>query len=290
LRLAMSNNDDFVGNLKTRWLQHAESKGLLDLNQPPPKRYCPNKHELPDEHGVRHGTPVWIQIEECPICQTQQTKALMMDKIIDRFAKCGVPEMFQCWTSGTTSTNRTSRNPLLVDEHNYMARGASARFPKAPWIMFSGTVGVGKTTWASALFCDTVDSAELMPGNGQILGRRTTGMNAMWMSEADLFMKCDQEHHRDGYNARTAYLSKVCKSPLLMLDDLGGSRRNLTEWQGGALRHLFDHRHKYRLPTLLTSNLMHWKLFADRYGEHVVSRMIDLCGSMTVLSGDDRRM
>ena len=287
---ATSNSDDFSKTLKTKWLQHARSKGLLDLSVRPPKRYCPNHHELPDEHGVRHGTPVWIQIEECPTCRSQQQKALIMDKIIERFGKCGVPEMFQCWTTGTTSTNRTNREPLLVDEDNYAARCASARYPQTPWIMFCGTVGVGKTTWASALFCDTVDLSELMPGEMQLLSRRSSGINALWMSEADLFMKCDEEHHRDGYNARTAYLSKVCKSQLLLLDDLGGSRRNLTEWQGGALRHLFDHRHKHRLPTLLTSNMTNWKQFADRYGDHVVSRMLDLCGNMTVLSGEDRRI
>lgn len=283
-------SSDFQDNLKTRWLQHARKEGLLNLDVRPPRRYCPNKHELPDEHGVRHGTPVWVQIQDCPICKSQQDKALMMDKIIDRFGKCGVPEMFQCWTTGTTQNNRSAREPLRVDDDNWAARGASARFPKTPWIIYTGSVGVGKTTWASALFCDTIDTAELTPGLGYANNRRSTGLNARWMSEADLFMQCDEEHHKHGYNARTAYLSQVCRTQLLLLDDLGGMRRKLTDWQGGAVRHLFDYRHKHRLPTLLTSNLTHWKQFADRYGDHVVSRMLDLCGSMTVLSGADRRI
>ena len=74
---------------------------------------------------------------------------------------------------------------------------------------------------------------------------------------------------------------------MLLLDDLGGSRRALTEWQGGAIRHLFDHRHKHNLPTFLTTNLTHWAPLAERYGDHVVSRMIDRCGNMTILTGTD---
>lgn len=282
--------NDFQNSLKTQWLQHARREGLLDLDVRPPLRYCPNKHVLPDEHGVKHGTPVWIQIQECPICQEQESKALMMDKIIERYTKCGVPEMFQCWTTGTTAINRTEREQLLVDDDNWAARAASARYPSVPWVIYTGAVGVGKTSWASALFCDTVDSAELFPGSTALVARRSTGLNAAWMSEADLFMKCDEEHHRDGYNARTAYLSKVCRVQLLLLDDLGGMRRKLTEWQGGAMRHLFDYRHKHGLPTLMTSNLIHWKQLADRYGDHVISRMLDLCKSMTVLDGEDRRL
>ncbi len=283
------SSDDFKASWRKRFLGYARQAGLLDTNVRPKLRHCPNGHELPDEIQTKYGTPMWVQIQECPTCQKQGSRAQMMDKIIDRLTKAGVPEMFQCWTTGTTPNNRSERQPLTVDEDNYKARLACSRFGELPWLMFAGDVGVGKTTWASALFCDVVDAAE-KPVGASSFGERQCGIRGRWMSEADLFMRCDQAHHKDGYNARTHYLDSVCKAPLLLLDDLGGSRRALTEWQGGAIRHLFDHRHKHKLPTFMTTNLVHWKPLADRYGDHVVSRMIDRCETMTTLTGDDRRL
>jgi len=288
----MSSNLDYDLNnpkWRDRFLAFAGKAGLLNTEVRPQLRHCPNGHELHDEVRERFGRPMWVQIQDCPKCQQQEGRAQMMDRIIDRLTKAGVPEMFQCWTSGTTPDNRSEREPLLVDDHNYAARLACARYPSSRWVMFAGDVGVGKTSWSSALFCDVVDSHEL-PYGASKAGLRQVGIKGLWMSEADLFMRCDEAHHKDGYNARTSYLRTVCRAPLLLLDDLGGSRRALTEWQGGAIRHLFDHRHKHNLPTFLTTNLTHWAPLAERYGDHVVSRMIDRCGNMTILTGTDRRL
>ena len=288
---AMSSKDYDLGNpsWQQKFLNHAKDAGLLNTEVRPQVRHCPNGHELPDEVRERFGKPMWVQIQQCPTCQKQEGRAQMMDKIIERLTKAGVPEMFQCWTAGTTPTNRSERQPLSVDDDNYKARLACSRFGDVPWVMFAGDVGVGKTSWASALFCDVVDAKE-QPVGASSLGMRQCGIRGQWMSEADLFIRADQAHHKDGYNARTNHLDAVCKAPLLMLDDLGGSRRALTEWQGGAIRHLFDHRHKHKLPTFMTTNFVHWKPLAERYGDHVVSRMIDRCGSMTILTGADRRL
>ena len=293
----MSNDDSpFAERIREQFVIYARENGLLDTSKRPPIRHCPVGHELPDEVVTKYGLPMWRQIQECPKCQAQNNKAQMMDKILARFEHCGIPEMFQTWTTGTTEGNRTERRHLLVDESNFAARLACAAFgghknpdkDSLPWVLFAGNVGVGKTTWASALFCDLVDEQERATGSSKI--HRRCGADGLWMTEADLFIKADEAHHRDGYTARTAFLSKVCKVSLLLLDDLGGNRRGLTEWQGGALRHLFDYRHKHRLPTLMTTNLQHWRLLADRYGDHVVSRMIDQAKSMTILKGDDRRL
>tara|TARA_R110000824_G_scaffold60696_6_gene162078 strand:+ start:7361 stop:8278 length:918 start_codon:yes stop_codon:yes gene_type:complete len=303
---ATSNNDYDLSNPEwhKKFLSYAKKAGLLDVNVRPQIRHCPNGHELPDEVMDRYGTKLWVQLRDCPTCQTQGKRAEMMDKILDRLDKSGIPEMFQTWTTGHTASNRTNREPLVVDEDNYGARLACAslghwastqgRRPRPEkgsrsWVMFAGDVGVGKTTWASALFCDLIDDAE-RPTGSSTAGFRVCGIKAMWMTEADLFMQCDREHHAKGYNARTEFLSKVCKTKLLLLDDLAASQRSLTEWQGGAIRHLFDHRHKYNLPTFLTTNMTHWAPLAERYGDHVVSRMIDRCGNMTILKGSDRRL
>ena len=294
LKSVMSNKDPFNDLWRERFLDHADKAGLLNTDVRLIPRHCPNRHELPDEITHKYGKAMWVQIQECPSCQKQSAKAEMMDKIIDRLARAGVPEMFQTRTTGTLPSNRSERQPLNIDDHNLTARLACSRFGetpwlKTPWLMFAGDVGVGKTTWASALFCDVVDIRE-QPAGSSNQGLRHTGIRGQWMSEADLFIRCDQAHHKDGYNARTNYLDMVCKSPLLLMDDLGGSRRSLTEWQGGAMRHLFDHRHKHKLPTFMTTNLVHWKDLAARYGEHVVSRMIDRCSHMTTLTGADRRL
>jgi len=51
-----------------------------------------------------------------------------------------------------------------------------------------------------------------------------------------------------------------------------------------------DERYANMRPTILTTNLATWDELAQRYGDHIVSRMIERAKYMTVLKGRDRRM
>lgn len=236
---------------------------------------------------MRSGVGYWQQLEDCPACAAQQRDADIMDAVIKQLDEGGVPPMFQVWTTGAGAPNHSTRTVPIKDDDNQAAWDISAAFiSKNPWLILGGTTGVGKTTWASALFADHIDA--MMTDPDSQLGPVGRKPKPAWLTEADLFMQADLAHARDGYVARTAHLDKLCRSKLLLIDDLGGNRRALTEWQGGAMRHLFDYRYSRSLPTLMTTNL-NWRQLEDRYGKHIISRMLEHCGAMRLLGGSDRR-
>ena len=75
-----------------------------------------------------------------------------------------------------------------------------------------------------------------------------------------------------------------------MIDDIGAGRAKLTEWQNASMRHLFDVRHANGMPTFLTTNMRGQDAFANRYGEHVASRVIQASNGFASLGGPDRRL
>ena len=278
-------------SLVEKFRKHIERKGLGNKYKPPKPRPCSQcLTPLPDKWTMRNGVGYWEQSDVCPGCEEQRARAVLMDDIIKEFEQAGIPEMFQIWTSNEISANHTNRRALNKDDDNKAAWGIATTFlSKHPWLMLGGTTGVGKTSWASALFADCVDDMVTNLASKFHATKQGRRPKPFWLTEADLFIKADLAHASDGYTARTALLDKLCRSRLLLIDDLGGNRRALTEWQGGAMRHLFDYRYSRSLPTLMTTNL-NWQQLQNRYGKHIVSRMLEHCGPMRLLGGDDRRL
>ena len=92
-----------------------------------------------------------------------------------------------------------------------------------------------------------------------------------------------------GYHGRAAYVGRLALAPVLVLDDLAGGRTELTKWGAGAVRDIIDERYANSRPTIFTTNLDAWELLERRYGDHIVSRMIQRAKWMTLLQGHDRR-
>ena len=277
--------------LVEKFRAHVRSKGLDNKYQRPKVRPCLKcLTPLPDNWVMRSGVGYWEQLDDCPACEAQHRQAVQMDNVIAQFDEAGMPDMFQIWTSSDLSPNSTHRRVLVRDEDNRAAWDMSTAFIKeTPWLILGGTTGVGKTSWASGVFADCVDDMVTNPDSVFHANQQGRRPKPFWLTEAELFMRADLAHADKGYVARTAFLDKLCRSRLLMIDDLGGNRRALTEWQGGAMRHLFDYRYARSLPTLLTTNL-NWDQLQNRYGKHIISRMLKHCGPMRLLGGDDRRL
>lgn len=272
--------------LTALYKKHLKKNGLLNKYEPPAPRYCSQcLGVLEDKWVVSHDVGHWHQSDACNACAEQQRAADVMDQVINTLTACGVPEMFQVWTAGA-ATNNSDRHLLTKDDDNRAAWDVAQAFiSKHPWVVFGGVTGVGKTTWATALFNDHVDAMN-NDSVSPLYNKRSP--KPLWFTEAALFLQADLAHGTDGYVGRTQHLDKLCRCRMLLIDDLGGNRRSLTEWQGGAMRHLFDYRFSRQLPTLLTTNL-DWDQLKNRYGEHIASRMIGHCKTMRVLSGGDRR-
>ena len=143
--------------------------------------------------------------------------------------------------------------------------------------MSVGPVGTGKTTWLTSLFNQTILSHRKWDGS-------------LWTTESSLFERADVAHELGGYTARQASVAPYIRSPLLLLDDIGASRRRLTEWQGSTMRNLFDVRYSNGLPTFMTSNIESPRELTSRYGSHVYSRIASATGSVIRLLGEDRRL
>ena len=261
-----------------------------DIANPPPSIKCALGHDVAARWMINGEMSYWQppNPEKCGECEIQEQKAYYIDTLIERFRKVGIPEEHQEWSLGWAPAKEYGNVPnagiptdfrdvIVVDKHNQHAYKSCLGHQRHDWMLFSGPVGTGKTTFASALMMDMIERD------------RQRYSKPIWTTEAALFRNCDIAGATD-YAERVKMLDKHIRCGLLVIDDLGASRRPLTDWQGGAMRDLFDARHSRKLPTLLTTNISKWEGLAKRYGEHVVSRIHSRCGTMNILGGPDRRM
>ena len=261
-----------------------------DITKPPPSIKCALGHDVLPKWVINGEFSHWkaANPEACQECETQRQKAFYVDTLIERYRKVGIPDEHQEWSLGWEPDIKYGqrehvgiptefRDVLIVDKHNQHVYKACLKHKRQSWVIFSGPVGTGKTTFVSALMMDMIECD------------RQKYIKPIWTTESALFRNCDIAGAKD-YAERVKVLDKHIRSGLLVIDDLGASRRPLTDWQGGAMRDLFDARHSRKLPTLLTTNIKTWEELAKRYGEHVVSRIHERCGTMNILGGPDRRL
>jgi DNA replication protein DnaC len=90
---------------------------------------------------------------------------------------------------------------------------------------------------------------------------------------------------RPGGDEPHDYVSRLCRAPLLLLDDIGAEKGS--EWVSERLYELVDARYEARLPIICTSNRKPEKL-AEVVGERVASRLHEMCEVLPVLGGDRR--
>ncbi len=203
--------------------------------------------------------------------------------------RSGVPKAYRLWTTHSSDSPVDVRISVGRDEHNCKLGAAADKwlhwtFPPN-WLLVSGKVGRGKTTWLTAMFNDYCSSRlrrykEGGPGENRL---------PIWMTEADLFINADRSA-AGGYSGRASYIDRVARCPLLVLDDLGGSRRNPTESQVSMIRYIVQNRHANQKPTLMNTNIASWDSLEKVYGDHIVSRLIEQTEGMMVLDGPDRRL
>ena len=212
-----------------------------------------------------------------------------LEDLMTILKRSGVPKAYRLWTRSEVSSPADVRKALLRDEHNCnLASVIDARLAgdrHTGWLLVSGEVGRGKTTWTTAAFNDycarrTRHYREGGPGENRL---------PIWLTEAGLFINADRSAS-GGYSGRASYIDKVANAPLLLLDDLGGSRRKPTESQLSMIRFIMQERHAHDRPTFMNTNIVSWEQLERMYGDHIVSRMIEMTEGMMVLKGPDRRL
>lgn len=134
-------------------------------------------------------------------------------------------------------------------------------------LLLLGPTGVGKTHQAY----------------GALRYLAPTGIRVAWTatSSADLYAAL---RPRNGVDSETEF-RRYAHAPLLLVDDLGAAKSS--EWTEEINFRLVNHRYENQLPTIFTSNVLPKEL-ADRVGDRVSSRLIEMCDRV-VIQGTDRR-
>jgi DNA replication protein DnaC len=136
-----------------------------------------------------------------------------------------------------------------------------------PSLLLIGPTGVGKTHQAY----------------GALRHIAAAGVRSQWRATpaADLYALLRPRH---GVDSETEF-RKWASARLLLVDDIGAAKPS--EWIEEVNYRLVNHRYENELPTLFTSNLTPKEL-ADRLGERVFSRLVEMCQRIA-LKGEDRR-
>jgi len=134
------------------------------------------------------------------------------------------------------------------------------------WIQ--GDVGTGKTTLAML-----VSKAALDAGRSVAIYSLPRLLNEI----------------RDTYRAERSHvqlLDRLTAVDLLHIDDVGAEHR--TDWVLEQLYSIVNARYEAERPIVATTNLMPDEL-SERLGPRTVSRLVEICGDLIPLYGEDKR-
>jgi len=224
-----------------------------------PKRY--NLDELLAARGV---STDWLNSGDTDtfspgnIARYSVTEAAKLIPFTFRDAIADSPDVL-AWVQELVTQARTEQaergNPLATVIH-----GRS--------LLLLGPTGAGKTHQAY----------------GAIRELAITGVAARWISTttADLYAALRPRHGIDS----EAEFRQYRDARILLIDDLGADRKP-TDFTEEVNFRLINHRYEHHLPTLITSNLLP-KEIAERLGDRVTSRLIEMC-QRVVFAGPDRR-
>jgi DNA replication protein DnaC len=134
------------------------------------------------------------------------------------------------------------------------------------WIQ--GDVGTGKTTLAML-----VSKAALQAGRSVAIYSLPRLLNLL-------------REAIDSEQGMLGLLDRLTAVDLLHLDDLGAEKR--TDWVLEQLYSIVNARYEAERAIVATSNLMPDEL-SERLGARTVSRLVEICGDLIPLYGEDRR-
>jgi DNA replication protein DnaC len=134
------------------------------------------------------------------------------------------------------------------------------------WIQ--GDVGTGKTTLAML-----VSKAALQAGRSVAIYSLPRLLNLL-------------REAMDSAEGKLDFLDRLTAVDLLHLDDLGAENR--TDWVLEQLYSIVNARYEAERAIVATTNLMPDEL-SERLGSRTVSRLVEICGDLIPLFGEDRR-
>lgn len=149
--------------------------------------------------------------------------------------------------------------------------GRCMREPYGLGLLFTGTVGTGKTYLAAAI------ANALMEKEFQVL----------FLVVPDLLDELRATYDRRTETTELDLLDTARGIPILILDDLGA--HNYTEWTRNRLYSIVNYRLNQQLPTVITSNLSLQEM-EEFLGDRTTSRLLQMTRVFRLTSEQDIRL
>jgi DNA replication protein DnaC len=143
-------------------------------------------------------------------------------------------------------------------------------------LLFSGTVGVGKTHLAVSI----------------LKGLTERGFSCMFYEFGALLKEIQDSYNSNTQTSELRVLAPVLNADVLVLDELGASKP--TDWVRDTMAHIINTRYNDRKMTLFTTNYADERREArdetleDRIGVRLRSRLFEMCKTV-LISGEDFR-
>ena len=147
-------------------------------------------------------------------------------------------------------------------------RDVEANLDSGRGLWLQGDVGTGKTTLAML-----VSRAALDAGRSVAIYSLPRLLNLLRES-------------MDSETGMLDFMDRLTAVDLLHLDDLGAE--NQTDWVLEQLYSIVNSRYEAERASVATTNLMPDEL-SDRLGARTVSRLVEICGDLIPLFGEDKR-
>jgi DNA replication protein DnaC len=158
--------------------------------------------------------------------------------------------------------------PDQVESVRRYVAGIEQNLDRGRGLWIQGDVGTGKTTLAML-----VSKAALQAGRSVAIYSLPRLLNLL-------------REAMDSSEGKLDYLDRLTAVDLLHIDDLGAENR--TDWVLEQLYSIVNARYEAERAIVATTNLMPDQL-SERLGPRTVSRLVEICGDLIPLFGEDRR-
>lgn len=201
-------------------------------------------------------------------CRTQDHRAKLLKaaRVTQRYAECTLQNYYP--TKGNGSQLRAFNYAYrLVHEYPIVDRG----------LLFSGSVGVGKTHLAVAILHGLIEK----------------GIPALFYEYGSLLKSIQASYNQSSHTTEMQILQPVFEAEVLVLDELGALKP--TEWALDTIRLIIGTRYSEKKLTIITTNYRDCKngsqdeTLEDRIGLRLRSRLHQMCKTVEVEGGDYRK-
>jgi DNA replication protein DnaC len=144
-------------------------------------------------------------------------------------------------------------------------------------LLFTGTVGVGKTHLAVSI----------------LKGLFERGFSCLFYEFGSLLKEIQDSYNSNTKTSELTVLSPVLNAEVLVLDELGASKP--TDWVRDTMAHIINTRYNNKKATIFTTNYADERqsdreeTLEDRIGVRLRSRLYEMCKTIDVNGADYRR-